>query len=106
MSCDLKYLGQSEISIEYRTYLGFIRTIDKINGEPYMREERIFTDIDAGHPQGLRLSGFLNRASYKVLEEYPEASYFILVSKSRHKTRLFLGGEVTEKAIIKAYAFE
>ena len=32
---DLVFLGETEISVEYDTYLGIFSRIDKINGEPY-----------------------------------------------------------------------
>lgn len=102
---DLEYLGQTEISVEYRTYLGFISVIDRINGEPYTGVEKQVTNINGGYLAALQLTSRLDRASYKVLSEYPDANYFVLVKQTKHKTRLFLGGEITEKATIKAYAF-
>ncbi len=52
------------------------------------------------------LYGRLDRAALKVLEKYPEADYFVVVNQSKHKTRLFLGAEVTRTAKVRAYAFK
>lgn len=102
---DLEYLGQTEISVEYRTYAGFITVIDRINGEPFTGEERRSVRFD-NCSSGLCLDGRLRKAAYKALDEFPEADYFLPVNRTRTKTRLFLGGEVTEKAVVKAYSFK
>ena len=67
---DFEYLGETEISVEYRKYLGIFRTIDVINGQSY----------DGKTVKRMNLPGcpsqVLSRASYKVLDEYPEAAFF------------------------------
>ncbi len=103
---DLEYLGETEISVEYRTYMGLFRVIDRINDVPYDGVEIDHTTLESGSPAGIGLCGRLNRAAGKVFEQFPGADYFIVVSQSRHKTRLFLGAEVTEKAKVRAYAFK
>lgn len=103
---DLRYLGETEISVDYRTYLGFIRVIDKLNGEDYDGAEIRLTDLKNGGSLTDGLYGRLDRAAFKVLETYPEADYFVVVNQSKHKTRLFMGAEVTETAKVRAYAFK
>lgn len=103
---DLEYLGQTEISVEYRTYVGFITVIDRINGELFTGEERCHVRFDSRCGAGLYLDGRLRLAACKALEEFPQADYFLPVNCTRSKTRLFLGGEVTEKAVVKAYSFK
>jgi len=103
---DLEYLGETEISVEYRTYMGLFRVIDRINDVPYDGVEIDHTTLQNGSPTGIGLCGRLNRAAGKVFEQFPGADYFIVVSQSKHKTRLFLGAEVTEKAKVRAYAFK
>lgn len=102
---DLEYLGQTEISVDYRSYLGFISRIDQINGQPYDRVERQHANLN-GYLTAPRLYNKLGRAASKVIEEYPEATYFIVVRQQKHKTRLFLGAEVEVKATVKAYSFK
>jgi len=103
---DLEYLGQTEISVEYRTYVGFITVIDRINGEQFTGEERRRVCFDSRCGGGLCLDGRLRQAAYKALDEFPQADYFLPVNRTRTKTRLFLGGEVSEKAVVKAYSFK
>lgn len=103
---DLEYLGQTRISIDYRTYLGFIQKIDRINGEPYDGMETRLTQINGGYLSAPKLYSRLDRAAFKVMEEFPQANYFVVVSQEKHKTRLFLGSEVTVQATVKAYSLK
>lgn len=102
---DLEYLGESEISVDYRTYLGFISRIDQINGEPYDRVERQHANLN-GYLSAPKLYNKLGRAASKVTEAFPDATYFIVVRQQKHKTRLFLGADVEVKATVKAYSFK
>lgn len=102
---DLEYLGQTEISVDYRTYLGFISRIDQINGEPYDRVERQHANLN-GYLSAPKLYNKLGRAASKVTEAFPDATYFIVVRQQKHKTRLFLGADVEVKATVKAYSFK
>lgn len=94
---DLEFLGETEISVEYRKYIGVIRAIDKINGENYdgavIRRTQVKGCTDPT----------LQRATYKIFEEFPEADYVVISNQKRDITRLFLGSEVTVSAKVKAY---
>lgn len=103
---DLEYLGETEISVEYRTYLGFIRVIDKVNGQKFDSGNRQLATMNAGTSNSPKVSGTLKKATYKVLEEFPEANYFIMVRTRRDISRLFLGSDKIDKAVIKAYAIK
>ena len=71
---DLNFLGESEISVEYDTYLGFITKIRKVNGELY---DPLNTRKLTIPTQGLALSSEgMDLAAYKVLEDYPQATFF------------------------------
>lgn len=93
---DLKFLGETEVQISYRTYLGFITAIDEVNGEYYDGTNKSVASIGGVY-------GNLKKACYKVVEDYPTARYFQLVRKTKTSDRLFLGSHVTETAIIRAY---
>lgn len=99
---DLEYMGQVEISVDYRTYLGFIRVTDSVNGEPYdsFNKKRFSSPHCLG---GVSLAGPIRKATYKVYETFPDATYFQPVLKTKEKEHLFLGSENTTKVIIKAY---
>ncbi len=102
---DMEYIGETEISIEYRTYLGFIRAIDSINGIPYDGKEIKRAELRGRCLGGLFVSDgvLVKRASYKVYEDYPDATNFMVVREQRHKVGLFLGAEITSKALVRAY---
>ena len=102
---DLEYLGDVRIDMTYRTYLGFIKVIDTVNDEVYDRtnskEVCLYSQIGA-----LPLSNDVNKAAYKVLEQYPDATYFQPVSLTKVKDRLFLGSKNRVEAVVKAYKFK
>ena len=100
---DLEYVGETEISVDYRQYIGFIPVIDSINGTAYDGVEIKSTRI-GNAPAGLY--GKLNRAAYKLVEDFPEAEYFLVVSQDKTITRLFLGSDIKVKARVKAYKFK
>lgn len=103
---DLEYLGETEISVEYRTYIGFIRVVDKVNGVKYDIAKKQFAPMNAGASDSPSIYSTLKKASYKVLDEFPDANYFIVVRTQRNITRLFLGSEKIDKAIVKAYSLK
>lgn len=100
---DLKYLGETEISVDYRTYLGVIRVIDAVNGEKYTGKEIHRTAINNGCIASQSLSKPLNRASFKVFQDFPDADYAVVVKQERNIKRLFLGNDVSAKATVKVY---
>lgn len=96
---DLQYLGETEISVEYSTYLGIFTRVDKVNGEEYDRKVRNTTYLHTNAVLGRKL----NMASHKALEDYPEANYFIVTNQRTCKDLLFLGSTKTATATVKAY---
>ena len=100
---DLEYLGETEISVDYRKYIGFISVIDAINGKVYDRVETKKLEL-SNVPEGLYR--YLDRASYKLVEDFPEADYYIVTMQKISRTMLFLGSDITVRARIKAYRFK
>ena len=100
---DLEYIGETEISADYRQYVGFIFALDSLNGEVYDRAHKHTVEL-SNLPNGLY--NYLDRASYKLLEEFPDADYFIVVSQNKSIERLYLGSMVSVSARIKAYKFK
>ena len=101
---DLQYLGESEISVEYNTYLGFINKIQRINGEEYNPMHTRKLNIPT---QGLSLTGVgMKQAAYKVLEDHPEATYFQVIFKRTDKEQLFLGSVKKATAKVRAYSLK
>jgi hypothetical protein len=98
---DLQYLGETEVSVSYRTYLGLFTSIDRVNGEEYTSTNVKITKFN----QSILRDRKLDKAAYKVIEEYPTADYFQVVYKKKEIDRLFLGTEVTYTARIQAYSF-
>lgn len=103
---DLQYLGETSISVEYRNYLGFISKIDKVNGELYTGDEVQTFPIFNNSGFADALLPNLNKASFKILEEYPDADYFIVTYQKEEKNQLFLGSNVTSTAKVKAYSLK
>lgn len=103
---DLKYLGETTINVEYRTYLGLIRIIDTINGVPYNGDEIQNFPIINNSTTGNDLQPCLRKASYKLLKDFPEADYFIVTNQVENKIQLFLGSHKTATAKVKAYSLK
>lgn len=98
---DYEQLGEATVTVESRHYLGFINKIDKINGEDYN-----FRDIKIIELEGrtnIKLNGDIKKALYKIVEEYPEADYYVPVMKQTEVERMFLGRYVKESVTLKAY---
>lgn len=99
---DLTYLGESEISVEYSSYLwGLFSSIQKVNGENYnpVHEKKLYI------PNGTSLfrDDKLDIAAYKLIEQYPEAVYFQVVLETSDNEKLFLGNVCKKTAKVKAY---
>lgn len=98
---DYEVLGETTVTLESRTYLGFINKIDKINGEVYnFRDVKI---IELEGKSNIKLNGDIKMALYKVVEEYPEADYYVPVIKQTEVERMFLGKFTKESVTLKAY---
>lgn len=93
---DLAFVGETEVEVSYRVYLGCITAVDKVNGVDYDSTQKTVADIG-----GVR--GNLEKACYKVVEQFPDARYYQVVRKTKTTDKLFLGKHVTEKALIRAY---
>lgn len=103
---DLQYLGESEITLSYYKYLGCIVVIDSINGEAYDPNNVKYTSIQ-GVNSTLHFDKRVSKALYKVVEEYPNATYYQVVYNKKVIDRQFLGGaEVKQTILIKAYALK
>ena len=101
---DLNYLGESEISVEYDTYLGVFSKLQKVNGEPYNPFHTRRLDIPTQSPS-LKGKG-LDLAASKLLEDYPDATYFQVIFKSTETERLFLGSVKKTTAKVRAYSLK
>ena len=51
----------------------------------------------------IKLNVNVKMALYKVVEEYPDADYYVPVIKKTEVERMFLGRYVKESVTIKAY---
>lgn len=103
---DLDYLGETEISVDFETYLGIFSTIKSINGADYdpartTRGEMLMSSRSHG-----RLLPMLNRAAYAIFEQYPQAEYFIVTRQYSEQNILFLGRETRNTAKVSVYRFK
>ena len=101
---DLVLLGESEITISYNKYIGFITVIDSINGQPYSSDMKKITKIDG--LKSLNASKITNKALYKVIEDFPNAVYYKVVYNQKVIDRMFMGREIKQTIRIHAYSFK
>ncbi len=97
----IQLLGEMEISISYKRYLGIFRIWDKINGEDVNR--RVINTITLYGDKNISLSRDLQRALYGAHVQYPEADFLIPVFEIVELETMFLGRRVEKRAKIKAY---
>jgi hypothetical protein len=98
---DFEFLGEVNINVEYRTYLKGITVYESINGEVYNR--RLSRHVSFAGKSPVVLSFPLRKATYKVIETYPDADYYVPVFTDRISDNLFLGSRIKEEAVFKVY---
>lgn len=100
---DVEYLGETEISIEYQTYLGFIRVFETINGEPYDGTRRFSHLGGTQFDKTALYTRSLDRAAYKVIEKWPDATYYMIAHQTVERHRMFMSSDVKVTATVRAY---
>lgn len=104
---DLAYLGEMEVSVEYSSYLGIFKKIEKINGVVYDGKKRDYAWPTASvFGSGVKMDPMVSRALPKIYEKYPTAEYIIIVGQQYERSALFLGSEVNVKARVKVYSIK
>ena len=101
---DLEYLGESEISCEYDTYLGIFRHIVSVNGHEYVPGNDVKLILPAGMLNFNNKA--MNLAAAKVVADYPQATYFQMVMQTKTTDVAFLGSSTRRTAKIRAYKFK
>lgn len=97
----MELLGEQSISVDYRTYLGFIHALDSINHVAYDR--RNIDKVVFKGPKDFILPRYLDRAASKILEAFPNADYYVPMYSTCKENRMFLGRRTKQSMVIKAY---
>lgn len=101
---DFEYLGKTEISARSREYLGFIHKIDSINNRPYNYRDLRYVQLTG--PRDIRLTSDMQKAAYKVLDDFPDATYYVVSNSYVKVHRLFLGKWSIQTMEIQAYKYK
>jgi len=101
---DLIYLGKTEITAKSRIYLGFLTKLDSINGEPYNYQDK--KEVHLSGFTEIRLKGNMQKASYKAINQFPDASFYIPGNYIKKQHQMFLGKWITQKMEIHAYKYK
>ena len=101
---DFEYLGQTEITVDSRTYLGFIKVIDSVNNRPYNYRDIRVTDLKG--PADLDLRFEMKKAAYKVVDEFPEATYYVIANDYKQINRMFLARKEVHRMEIQAFKYK
>ena len=99
---DMEFLGETEVSVTYSTWLSVFYQIHTVNGVEYDSSNKKMTNLTNGVNTRM-LPRMLRKAAYKVTEQFPEARYFQVVRQTAEKEKLFLGREWKRTALIRAY---
>lgn len=98
---DFEFLGEVKVNVAYRTYLKGIMAYETINGEPYNRRVSRHVSFVGKSPVFLSLP--IRKATYKVIETYPDADYYVPVFTDKVTENLFLGSRIKEEVLFKVY---
>lgn len=99
-------LGESEISCEYDTYLGFIRQLNTVNGKAYIPgSDKVNVKIPSNKPGLFRKKG-MELAAAELLKTYPQARLFQVVSEEKNTDVMFLGSTTVHKAKVQIYKYK
>lgn len=101
---DYEQLGETTVTVESREYLGFISKIDRINGIDYNFRDVKIVELEGN--TNIKLNGNIKKALYKVIDEYPNADYYVPVVKKTEIEKMFLGKYKKESVVIKAYSLK
>ncbi len=100
---NLEVVGESTIEVEYRTYLGFIRSIDKVNGAEYNRREK--SSVMLNGKSNISVGGAISLAKYKIIKDLPDADFYMPIHSETNKEVLFLGSYTKRVATYRAYKY-
>jgi len=100
-SDDVEYLGEMDISVAYRKYLGMFRIFELINDEEVSKRTR--NSISLYGDRNLPIDPLLRRALYDAHVTFPEADFLIPAYVINEVETLFLGRRVRKTAKIRAY---
>lgn len=101
---DLELVGEVKVDVEYRTYLGAFKVYDAVNGEDYSK--RFSRHVGFSGKSNMRLSLPIRKATYKVIDTYPGADYYVPVFRDKKVEKMFLGSKVKEEVTFKVYKYK
>jgi hypothetical protein len=98
---NMELLGSTTITVTSRTYFGMFKTIDSVNNVKYNFRE--VKKVYLNKKNSIPLPNDLRKAAYKVIEEYPDADFYVPVYTQKQIRRMFLGKQQTKIAVIKSF---
>lgn len=98
---DFEFQGEVKVEVEYRTYFNVLNVYETINGETYNR--RVSRSVRFAGDKGIRLSLPIQKATYKVIDTYPTADYYVPVFTDKQIERMFMGSRAKEVVTFKVY---
>ena len=78
--------------------------MDRINGIDYNFRDVKIVELEGN--TNIKLNGNIKKALYKVIDEYPNADYYVPVVKKTEIEKMFLGKYKKESVVIKAYSLK
>ena len=102
---DFQYLGESEVTIEYSKYFGFITVFKLINGKEVARRNHSIMSLEGNgnFSMPLMLNQKLRRALFDVHIKYPNADFIVPVNIITESEGMFLGSNIKQKIKVKGY---
>ena len=101
---DYQYLGTQEVSVTYKTYFGFLKFYNEINGQETTLRNINIVDLYGRSSIGFGKYDFtLLRSLYAVMVSHPDADFVVPVSVITEKEQMFLGSNIKKTLKVKIY---
>jgi len=99
----IRCLGEVTVNVNSTVYLGIFRKVHTVNGENYNFRTQKTTRLVGD--KAFYIPWVLNRATYKVVETYPQADFYEPAYLTTEKQRMFLGCNENTTMVIRAYQY-
>jgi len=97
---DYQYLGDVTMEVVYKDY-GLWKKVLTINGVKY--DPRFYTKTSIAFPEKIKLSKWMERACYKVVDTYPNADYVVPSSSRKEYEHMLAGRNIKETLTVKVF---
>lgn len=98
---DFVFIKDTEVSVTYNNYFGFITVLREINGKE--ASKRNINSVATYGRTWMYVSPYLQRALYDAKQDIPDAEIFIPVTEIDEVENMTMGSKVKKTLTVRAY---